>query len=311
MMETSCFPARLGGNIFISAKNVEQNGVVTATSQDGAGGNIVLQASQRIIQTDAANIDASGTTQGGKVVIIGGQSDKNGGVFVSGSINANATQGAGGDITVTGKDLYFAATRINADGATDGGQIRLGGDYHGNNPNLLNASTNYLNTSTLISANGASGAGGRVIVWSDSQTTFGGSINADGATPSIGGLVEVSGKDQLHFAGKVSAKTLLLDPKNIVIDAAGSIASFQLVDPNPGTSNDFGASVAEVGSGNIAVSSYGDSFSASHSGAAYLFNGSTGALISTLRGSTANDQVGFGGITALTNGNLGERHNRC
>ncbi|MFN9296044.1 MAG: hypothetical protein ACK6EB_48870, partial [Planctomyces sp.] len=35
----------------------------------------------------------------------------------------------------------------------------------------------------------------------------------------------------------------------------------------------------------------------------YLFNGITGALISTLRGSSANDQIGSTGLTALTNGN--------
>jgi hypothetical protein len=34
----------------------------------------------------------------------------------------------------------------------------------------------------------------------------------------------------------------------------------------------------------------------------YLFNGATGALISTLRGSSAFNQVGSGGVTALTNG---------
>src|SRR5262249_35413655 len=38
-------------------------------------------------------------------------------------------------------------------------------------------------------------------------------------------------------------------------------------------------------------------------GAVYLFNGATGALISTLRGSSAFNQVGSGGVTALTNGN--------
>ncbi len=38
-------------------------------------------------------------------------------------------------------------------------------------------------------------------------------------------------------------------------------------------------------------------------GAVYLYNGVTHALISTLTGSTANDQVGSTGVTALTNGN--------
>lgn len=38
-------------------------------------------------------------------------------------------------------------------------------------------------------------------------------------------------------------------------------------------------------------------------GAVHLYNGATGALISTLTGSTANDQIGKNGITILSNGN--------
>ncbi len=39
-------------------------------------------------------------------------------------------------------------------------------------------------------------------------------------------------------------------------------------------------------------------------GAVYLYNGATGALISTLTGSAAGDQVGNGGVTVLANGNF-------
>jgi Repeat of unknown function (DUF5650)/Secretion system C-terminal sorting domain len=46
-----------------------------------------------------------------------------------------------------------------------------------------------------------------------------------------------------------------------------------------------------------------DNGATSSAGAVYLYNGFTKALISTLTGSNANDQVGSGGITLLTNGN--------
>lgn len=36
----------------------------------------------------------------------------------------------------------------------------------------------------------------------------------------------------------------------------------------------------------------------------YLFNGSTGAIISTITGSTAGDNIGGQGVTALANGNF-------
>ena len=38
-------------------------------------------------------------------------------------------------------------------------------------------------------------------------------------------------------------------------------------------------------------------------GAVYLFDGETGALISTLTGSSTNDNIGIASVTALTNGN--------
>ncbi|MDD5175911.1 MAG: filamentous hemagglutinin N-terminal domain-containing protein [Sterolibacterium sp.] len=293
-----------GGRIFLKAqKNIElsQSSRIDA-SGSAIGGSIDIRADRRLIQTQDAVIDASGTMKGGSIAIASGQTD-GGGAFMSGSLAANASQGAGGDITVTGRDLYFGATQIDANGATNGGQVRLGGDYQGRNSEVGNAWTNFVNTSTRISANGASGDGGRVIVWSDSQTTFGGMIQANGVTQDTGSFVEVSGKNKLRFAGTVHAKALLLDPKDIVIEAAGSIASFQLVDPNPWDNNNFGISVTEVGTGNIAVTSPGDSFDAAWAGAAYSFNGSTGALISTLRGSNVNDRVGSQGVTALTNGN--------
>jgi hypothetical protein len=53
----------------------------------------------------------------------------------------------------------------------------------------------------------------------------------------------------------------------------------------------------------VVIDPYWDNGATTDVGAVYLYNGSTHALISTLTGSTANDQVGSGGITALTNGN--------
>ncbi len=83
------------------------------------------------------------------------------------------------------------------------------------------------------------------------------------------------------------------------------LASFsQLIDPNPNPGNQFGHSVVALSTGNIVVTSPFDDAGGTDAGAVYLFNGSTGALISTLRGSKAGDFVGSGGVTALSNGNF-------
>jgi len=61
--------------------------------------------------------------------------------------------------------------------------------------------------------------------------------------------------------------------------------------------------VVPLANGNVVVTNPNDSLAASKTGAVSLFNGVTGALLGTLLGSQANDQVGIGGITVLANGN--------
>src|SRR5436190_24228438 len=70
-------------------------------------------------------------------------------------------------------------------------------------------------------------------------------------------------------------------------------------DPNPVNGNAFGNQILPLANGNVVITSPFDNFNGSDSGAVYLFNGSTGALISTLRGSSANDKVGSQTVTLL------------
>src|SRR5258706_280880 len=90
-----------------------------------------------------------------------------------------------------------------------------------------------------------------------------------------------------------------------MLSPAGTLqaATFsEFVDPNPAPGNQFGATVVALSTGNVVVTSPFDDAGGTDAGAVYLFNGSTGALISTLRGSTASDQIGTS-VTALSNGN--------
>jgi len=78
----------------------------------------------------------------------------------------------------------------------------------------------------------------------------------------------------------------------------------QFIDPNPAPGNQFGHSVVPLSTGNVVITSPYDDAGGTDAGAVYLFNGANGALISTLIGSAANDNVGSGGVTALANGNF-------
>jgi hypothetical protein len=93
--------------------------------------------------------------------------------------------------------------------------------------------------------------------------------------------------------------TLVIDPKNIIISSTVSGApQIELV--NPASGGSFGTQVVTLANGNVVVT---DPAVNSNAGAVYLFNGRSGALISTLSGN-AGDQVGSGGITVLANGNF-------
>jgi hypothetical protein len=54
----------------------------------------------------------------------------------------------------------------------------------------------------------------------------------------------------------------------------------------------------------VVITAPTDNFGGTAAGAVYLFNGQTGALISAIRGSHANDQIGLNGVTLLGNGNF-------
>jgi hypothetical protein len=84
------------------------------------------------------------------------------------------------------------------------------------------------------------------------------------------------------------------------------LAGFQTDLIGPPGSAAFGENILRLPNGNIVVvdSGYDGTGPMSNYGAVYLYNGATGALISTLTGSRAGDEVGSGGVTVLSSGNF-------
>ena len=296
-----------GGSIAVAARNYLGAGTLRADGEAGNGGEVSVNATGRIIQTSAEQVSAKGTQQGGSIVINAGER-----IFSSATLDASG--GRGGEVSMLAPEILLLAATIDASGASGGGTVLIGGDYHGANPAVPNANTNWINSFTTINADAKeSGDGGRVVIWSDQETRFYGRISARGGAQSgNGGLIEVSSKEKLIFGGTADAGApngaagmLLLDPKNIVIDAAASGGgnAMLLADPNPNAGDGTGMSVTVLANNNIVVAQPNDDFAAANAGAAYLYSGTTGALLATLTGSQASDAVGSGGVTALTNGN--------
>ncbi|MDH5710506.1 MAG: filamentous hemagglutinin N-terminal domain-containing protein, partial [Gammaproteobacteria bacterium] len=207
------------GDVIVNAENITHTGLIDASANNGNAGNITLQSS------------ADTFLQGQSVIA------------------AQADNGTGGTVNVLGNRVgLFDQSSINVSGVTGGGVVLIGGDYQGSNTAIQNASQTYVATDVSISADAIDeGNGGKVIVWADNTTQYYGDISAQGGSLSgNGGFVEVSGKGWLDFSGYVDTSaingefgTLLLDPKNIIIENAGAgvatatVSFADAADPGP------------------------------------------------------------------------------
>ena len=150
----------------------------------------------------------------------------------------------GGTIVVSGEHIKVANAKIDASGRRGGGKILIGGDWGGGHPDLslvTNASAKLENftiaTATTVSVDANStinasatgrGHGGKVVLWSDNQTTFAGTILAKGGAQERRRRVRGDVKPrparlhrQCRHAARRTAQagTLLLDPEDFYIDS--------------------------------------------------------------------------------------------
>ena len=268
--------AAAGGNLSIVADRFVNSGPISADGSAGAGGDVAITLAQRLIQTQSGTISASGAGgPGGQVMILAGEGAAaiaadpavTAGVYLSGSVVANGegANAVGGQITISGPRIDVYGCQIQADGQFGGGQIRLGGDFHGQGT-LPPAQQVTVNSASVVSADAlAWGNGGQVVVWSQQQTAFAGLVTArGGADGGDGGRVEVSGQTALDWQGQAivtaaagQAGSLLLDPQNI--NVAGPAFS-EFVDPDPAAGNNFGSSVVPLSTGNVVIASPDDGF---------------------------------------------------
>ena len=286
-----------GGSVSINGRSLLQAGTVSADGDSGAGGSVSLQASGALLHTDAALTSANGATTGGQVRLQAGSA-----ALLSGTMQANGAQG--GEVVVTAPQLTLSAASLSANGDSTGGSVLVGGDAHGANPAVPNATQVVVNPYTRLNAGGP---GGKVVVWSDDTTSYYGQ-----AATGPRGFIEVSGKQTLNYGGQANAGAdgnVLLDPTNLVIDSsAPSQFYIDLANPSPSANGLHGqagtsSGVRALSGGNIVVASSNDNFGGAAAGAVYLYNGNTGALISTLTGGQAGDRVGSN-VDVLGNGNF-------
>jgi filamentous hemagglutinin family protein len=225
--------AASGGNVY--ALSVKNDGGIRATGAANLGGRVILTAAGGSIQNSgrisARNPDGSG----GKVVVDAGRNAAGDATVThAGAIDVRgeAPGAKGGRAELLGDRVALEGIpSVDASGPAGGGQIRVGGDFHGANPELPNSGAVYVGDGALLSADALEdGEGGTLAVWADGLTRFFGSASArGGALGGNGGFVEVSGRDLLEFEGRVETLapmgqvgTLLLDPANLAINNSAS-----------------------------------------------------------------------------------------
>src|SRR5207249_4117067 len=214
--------AKAAGDVIRSVVN--QEGVVRATSLVNRGGVIKLLAADDVENSGAIGWQANA----GKVTNASGAVTNYGTLDIS----AGEPGAAPGQVTLAGEYVGHAGT-ILARGADQGPGGRV----------LLTSTKETLVTpSGRIETSGAgAGAAGNVVIWSDTDTIYQGTITARGGMAGgDGGQVEVSGYQNLNFRGTADLTaahgrtgSLLLDPTTITITggsgdgAADGTATFQ------------------------------------------------------------------------------------
>lgn len=232
-----------GGNIYALAINNE--GSIRATGVENVNGRIVLRAGGGNVTT-SGNLTASNADRsGGEVIIDGGVGiDGPSTTIVGGIVDVSSrltdeellsaeadliSKMKGGKVDITGDQVALIDdAKIDASGEGGGGEVRIGGDYLGKNPDIPNAKAAYFGKDARVFADAVTqGDGGRVILWSDETTRFHGQIFARGGTQGgSGGFIETSGKIDLEALGLAWVESRdglslagqwLLDPNNITV----------------------------------------------------------------------------------------------
>ena len=283
----------IGGTISIQADAMLASSEISADGTD-QGGDINIQLNRRLLATNSSHVSVDGG-YGGNISILAGES-----LYTSGTYSATGIQG--GTIHLLGDEVKLASATVDVSGNYGGGDIRVGGGFQGNEADLPNARITIVNGgATLLADALKKGDGGSVVVWSDEETRFSGTITAIGGEEyGNGGEAEVSGRISLSYNGLVdlsapegNAGTLLLDPRNITIQETIGPSIIELIDPNPQAGDLFGGSYEqELSNGYIAVHEPNDDFAGTDAGAFYIFDPSNGDLVSAFTGTQAGDHIG-------------------
>ena len=287
-----------GGMVFMTARTagqligsvVNNSGVVEATTLSMVNGRIILDGGDLGIVENTGTLSATGDDAGE----------------------------VGGTVVMTGEKVGISGDAlIDVSGQTSGGDIFVGGGFHGRDNSISNAKRTYVGSDAILRADGGeTGNGRKIAVWSDEITRFYGSVSARGGSLSgHGGTLEISSKGVLGLSGNINAGathgaagTLLLDPRDITIASGGgavltgvdqfadTASTDVTIDPNTITAaTNAGTAVTLQANNDILISNSIVTFNGSGTGGALTFR--AGRNI-TLNGAILSDN---GNVSFIAN----------
>ena len=217
------------GSLHLEATTVQIHGDLTSN-----GGLIEIDGTNDVTVSDTGAV----ISHGGQVSLDAGEQ---GTLLVSGDVDVSDsdTGDSGGTVHLLGERVgLFGNAQVDASGDAGGGEVLIGGDDHGANDAIHNASQVWIGTDVEVHADAMQhGNGGKIVAWSDDATQVYGSLAARGGSQSgDGGLIETSSHAQLIVtrggdasAPQGNAGTWLLDPLNVRIVLAPS-AVYQITE---------------------------------------------------------------------------------
>jgi len=288
-------------------------------------------------------VDREGISNTGAVTWGSGTAGITGEISASNSlvgVRSNDQAGSGGIVALSNGHYLVISTSYDRDAVTDAGAVSWGngttglageisatnslvgqrsGDQVGSGGVTLLSNGNYIVRSPLFDRDGVTDAG--AVTWGSAAT------GVIGQATSANSLVGIRSNDQAGNGGIIALSNghyLVITPsydRDIAADTgavtwgngttgiSGEITvSNSLVGPRPGNQIGSGGAVALNNGNYVVVSPLFDRDEATDTGAVTWGNGTTGltgevSTSNSLVGSRTNDQIGGGGVTALSNGN--------
>lgn len=220
--------AGAAGTIDLQAAIVNQQGIVRADSLGGTGGTVRLAGTQAVKLSTGSITSANGAS-GGQIGVDAGAA---GTLLVAGQVGATGQSGAGGTLSLLGRQVgLLDGAHADVSGQAGGGTAWVGGGVQGQDPTLRNAESVFMAPGAVLAADAlGAGDGGRIVLWGTQTNRSYGSLSArGGALGGNGGFIETSGgwldarPAAVHADAPFGrAGRWLLDPHDLVISDQGS-----------------------------------------------------------------------------------------